>query len=68
MILVPPERAADLRRYYAKHTKNDRLDSTVLARLPRLHPEGLNPIDGLGPAGRAPPADTARPAPRRPWT
>ena len=50
VVLVPPERAADLRRYYAKHTKNDRLDSTVLARLPRLHPDGLNPIDGLGPA------------------
>jgi transposase len=50
VVLVPPERATDLRRYYAKHTKNDRLDSTVLARLPRLHPDGLNPIDGLGPA------------------
>ena len=52
VVLVPPERAADLRRYYAKHTKNDRLDSTVLARLPRLHPEGLNPIDGLVPPSR----------------
>lgn len=50
MVLAPPERAADLRRFYAKHTKNDRLGSTVLAGLPRLHPEGLNPIDGLGPA------------------
>ncbi len=50
VVLVPPERAADLRRYYAKHTKNDRLDSHVLARLPLLHPEGLNPIEGLGPA------------------
>ena len=50
VVLVPPERAADLRRYYAKHTKNDRLDSQVLARLPLLHPEGLNPIESLGPA------------------
>jgi hypothetical protein len=25
--LVPPERSADLRAYYAKHTKTDRLDS-----------------------------------------
>ena len=33
VVLVPPERSADLRRYYAKHTKNDRLDSHVLARL-----------------------------------
>ena len=50
VVLVPPQRSADLRRYYAKHTKNDRLDSHVLARLPLLHPEGLNPIDSLGPA------------------
>ncbi len=50
VVLVPTERSADLRRYYAKHTKNDRLDSHVLARLPLLHPEGLHPVDGLGPA------------------
>ncbi len=50
VVLVPAERSADLRRYYTKHTKNDRLDSQLLARLPLLHPEGLNPIDGLGPA------------------
>jgi hypothetical protein len=49
VVLVPPERAADLRAYYAKHTKSDRLDSTVLARLPLLHPEGLHPEHGLGP-------------------
>ena len=47
VVLVPPERAADLRRYYAKHTKNDRLDSHVLARLPLLHPDELNLIDSL---------------------
>ena len=50
VVLVPPERSADLRTYYAKHTKNDRLDSHVLARLPLLHPDGLNLIDSLGPA------------------
>jgi transposase len=50
VVLVPGERSADLRRYYAKHTKNDRLDSHVLARLPLLHPEGLHAIGGLGPA------------------
>ena len=50
VVLVPPERAADLRRYYAKHIKNDRVDSKVLARVPLLHPEGLNPIESLGPA------------------
>jgi hypothetical protein len=50
VVSVPPERSADLRRYYAKHTKNDRLGSHVLARLPLLHPDGLNLVDSLGPA------------------
>ena len=30
VVLVPPERAADLRAYDAKHTKGDRLDSRLL--------------------------------------
>jgi hypothetical protein len=38
-----------LRAYYAKHTKSDRLDSVLLARLPLLHPDGLHPEQGLGP-------------------
>ena len=46
---MPPERAADPRAYYSKHTKSDRLDSVLLARLPLLHPEGLHPELGLGP-------------------
>src|SRR3712207_830873 len=46
VVLVPPERSSDLRRYYAKHTKSDRLDSQLLARLPMLHPEGLYPEQG----------------------
>ena len=50
VILVPPEQSADLRRYYQKHTKNDRLDSVLLARLPLLHPDGLNVCAGIGPA------------------
>lgn len=50
VVMVPPEQSADLRNYYNKHTKTDRLDSRVLARLPLLHPEGLKPIDSLGPA------------------
>jgi len=49
VVLVPPERSADLRAYYAKHTKSDQLDSRLLARLPLLHPEGLHPEHGLGP-------------------
>jgi transposase len=50
VVMVPPEQSADLRNYYNKHTKTDRLDSRILARLPLLHPEGLKPIDSLGPA------------------
>lgn len=49
VVLVPPEQSADLRDYYSKHTKSDRLDSRILARLPLLHPEGLRAAEGLGP-------------------
>ena len=49
VVLVPPEQSADLRAYYSKHTKSDRLDSRMLARLPLLHPEGLYHAHGLGP-------------------
>lgn len=48
--VVPPEQSADLRDYYNKHTKTDRLDSKMLARMPMLHPDGLRAIDSLGPA------------------
>ena len=50
VVLVAPEQSADLRRYYNKHTKNDRLDALMLARLPLLHPDGLVEIADLGPA------------------
>jgi transposase len=50
VVLVAPEQSADLRRYYSKHTKTDRLDSLMLARLPLLHPDGLVEISDLGPA------------------
>src|SRR6478609_2644655 len=49
VVMVPPEQSADLRDYYNKHTKTDRIDSKVLARLPLLHPEGLHREDPLGP-------------------
>ena len=49
VVLVPSTQSADLRAYYSKHTKNDRLDSRVLARLPLLHPDGLRPVSGAGP-------------------
>lgn len=50
VVLVPTTQSADLRAYYSKHTKNDRLDSAILARLPLLHPEGLREHVGEGPA------------------
>lgn len=49
VVLVPPEQSADLRAYYTKHAKTDRLDSRVLARLPLLHPEGMHREKALGP-------------------
>jgi hypothetical protein len=49
VVLVPAEQSADLRAYYAKHTKTDRLDAELLARLPLLHPDGLHPELTNGP-------------------
>jgi transposase len=46
VVMVPTTQSADLRDYYSKHTKNDRLDSEILARLPLLHPEGLHEFTG----------------------
>jgi len=50
--LVPPEQSADLRRYYNKHLKTDRIDAKLLARLPLLHADGLHeaqlPAGSLG--------------------
>ncbi|TQS19848.1 IS110 family transposase [Microbispora hainanensis] len=59
--MVTPEQSADLRRYYHKHTKNDRLDARILARIPLLHPEGLR----LSSTGELGPADPLRRATRR---
>jgi len=50
VVMVAPEQSSDLRKYYKKHTKNDRLDSFTLSRVPLLHPEGLIEVSGLGPA------------------
>jgi transposase len=50
VVLVAPEQSSDLRNYYNKHAKTDKLDSRVLARLPLLHPEGLTPHSGPTPA------------------
>jgi len=50
VVMVPTTQSADLRAYYSKHAKNDRLDSALLARLPLLHPDGLREFTGDGPA------------------
>jgi transposase len=49
VVIVPSEQSSDLRDYFSKHTKTDRLDAELLARLPTLHPEGLHPAEALGP-------------------
>ncbi len=49
VVMVPPEQSSDLRDYYNKHAKSDRLDSKILARLPLLHPEGLVAETSIGP-------------------
>ena len=53
VVMVPPEQSADLRDYYNKHTKTDRLDSKVLARLPLFAPGGAAPRGFAGPWRRA---------------
>src|SRR5438132_4977642 len=50
VIMVPSEQSSDLRAYYAKHAKTDRLDAELLARLPILHPQGLHSEGADGPA------------------
>lgn len=50
VVMVPTTQSADLRAYYSKHAKNDRLDSEILAKLPLLHPEGLREFTGDGPS------------------
>jgi transposase len=49
VVLVPTEQSSDLRDYFSKYTKTDRLDAELLARLPVLHPEGLHLAEALGP-------------------
>ena len=40
VVMVPPEQSADLRDYYNKHTKTDRLDSKCLPGFPFCTPRG----------------------------
>ncbi len=42
--LVNSQQVADLRRYYQKHHKSDRIDARVLVKLPVISPEKLHPL------------------------
>jgi len=42
--LVQSEKAADLRAFYRKHAKSDRIDTRVLAKIPFVDEEGLNSL------------------------
>lgn len=44
VFIVSPQKVAALRRYYKKHTKSDRIDSRVLAKLPLVDSENLNEL------------------------
>ena len=57
VILVPPEQSADLRDYYNKHTKTDRLDSTGAGAFAVAAPRR--------PAGHRQPRSSAVTPPRR---
>jgi transposase len=42
VFLVNSQEVADLRRYYQRHAKSDRIDARVLARLPLINPDKLH--------------------------
>ena len=42
--VVSSQQVADLRRYYKRHAKSDRIDARVLARLPLVNPDKLYPL------------------------
>lgn len=42
--LVSSQQVADLRRYYKRHAKSDRIDARVLARLLLVNPDKLYPL------------------------
>lgn len=51
--LVNSQQVFDLRRYYKKHAKSDRIDCRVLAKLPLLNAENLHRLELPGAAGLA---------------
>ncbi|HEX9029570.1 MAG TPA: transposase [Anaerolineales bacterium] len=51
--LVNSQQVADLRRYYQKHAKSDRIDCRVQAKLPLVNPENLHRLELPGALGLA---------------
>jgi hypothetical protein len=49
--LVNSQQVADLRRFYRKYAKSDRIDARVLARLPIVNPEKLHALQLDGSLG-----------------
>lgn len=46
--LIKTQQVADLRAYYSKHAKSDRISAEVLVRLPWVDPESLHPLQLVG--------------------
>jgi hypothetical protein len=46
--LVNSQQVADLRKYYKKHAKSDRIDARVLAKLPVVDEEKLHRLELAG--------------------
>src|SRR5512139_4073465 len=44
VFLVNSHQVADLRRYFKKYAKSDRIDASVLAKLPAVNEAGLTPL------------------------
>jgi len=42
--LVNTQQVSDLRKFYSKHAKSDRISARVLARFPWINPEGMHPL------------------------
>ncbi len=42
--LVNTQQVSDLRKFYSKHAKSDRISAKVLVRLPWVNPEALHPL------------------------
>lgn len=51
--LVNSQQVADLRRYYRRHAKSDRIDCRVLAKLPVVNQENLHQLELPGAVGLA---------------